>query len=133
MTRLFPAALLAFAFISSAARAADEQDPHLAVPGRLDLAPDAKEVKSGGKWTRPVGFTLAGAGLLMAGIGAYQGAHSKSLVDDANRRYRNNKGAYLQGDLATISSAKKAANTANVLFVVAAVLAAAGLTMSLAF
>src|SRR5258705_4127661 len=37
---------------------------------------DVKE----GKWTKPVGYTLAGAGLIALGIGVYQGQHSKSLI-----------------------------------------------------
>jgi len=109
------------------------QDLQLDVSGKTSLPPSAKVVKGGGRWTRPVGFTVAGVGALAAGIGAYEGMHSKSLVSDANSRYQTNHGAYQQSDLATISSAHSAASTANVLFVVGAVLVAAGLTMSFAF
>jgi len=85
------------------------------------------------KWTRPVGLTIAGAGLIAAGIGAYEGVHSRSLRNDANALYDSHQGVYLQSDVATIDSARSAAKTANVLFVVSAVVIAAGLTMAFAF
>jgi hypothetical protein len=85
-----------------------------------------------GKWTQPVGWTVAGAGLLIAGFGVYEGVHGKNLMNDANAKYAAQK-AYLQGDLATIDSAKSAAKTANILYVVGAVLLAAGLTTAIAF
>jgi hypothetical protein len=85
------------------------------------------------KWTRPAGLTIAAAGLVAAGIGVYEGVHSNNLRDDANRAYAAHPGAYFQGDVAAVDSAKSAATTANVLFIVSAVVIAAGLTMALAF
>ena len=67
------------------------------------------------------------------GLATYEGIHSKSLVNDANRSYDANQGAYRPGDLANINSAKSASNMANVLFIAGGVLAAAGLTMVFAF
>src|SRR5207302_8474046 len=40
------------------------------------------DVKEGG-WTKPVGYTLAGAAVLALGIGIFEGQHSKNLVSDA--------------------------------------------------
>jgi hypothetical protein len=86
-----------------------------------------------GKWTRPVGLAIAAAGLVAGGIGLYEGVHSKSLRDDANARYAQNNGVYLQSDVGTISSAKSAATTANILYAVSAVALAAGLVVAFAF
>jgi hypothetical protein len=85
------------------------------------------------RWTRPAGFTIAAAGLIVAGIAAYEGVHSKKLRDDANALYASHNGVYLQSDVATVDSARSAATAANVLFVVSAVVIAAGLTMAFAF
>jgi hypothetical protein len=85
-----------------------------------------------GKWARPVGLTVAGAGLVVAGFGVYQGLHAKSLMNDSNAKYASQH-AYLQSDLANIDSANSAAKTANILYVVGAVLFAAGLTTAIAF
>src|SRR3954451_4670911 len=61
---------------------------------------DVKE----GKWTRPVGYTIAGAGLVAVGIGIYQGQHSKSLISQAEANYNVN-GAYLSSDVSNLNSA----------------------------
>src|SRR5207302_45744 len=53
--------------------------------------------------------------------------------NDANALYDAHNGVYLQSDVATIDSARSAATAANVLFVVSAVVIAAGLTMAFAF
>ena len=66
-------------------------------------------------------------------MGLWQGSRSKGFVNDANAAYDHNGGAYQSGDLATLQSAKSAASTANALFVVGGLLAAAGLTMAFAF
>ena len=108
-------------------------DLQLGPGGKQDLATSvATSQLKQTSWTRPVGLTVAGVGVLAAAIGGYQGLHSKSLMDDANKKYAAQH-AYLQSDLASIDSAKSAASTANVLFIVGGVLLAAGLTMSFAF
>jgi hypothetical protein len=89
------------------------------------------EVQEGG-WKKPVGYSVAAAGLLAAGIGAYEGLHGKSLMNGANDRFRAQSG-YFQSDLATIDSARSAASTANILFAVGGVLMAAGLTTVFVF
>jgi hypothetical protein len=85
-----------------------------------------------GGWKKPVGWTVAGAGILAAGIGAYEGLHSKSLINSADAKYASQK-AYLKNDVATINSARNAATTANILFAVGGALVAAGLITVLAF
>jgi len=85
-----------------------------------------------GGWTRPVGYSVIAAGLVVAGIGIYEGSHAKSLMNASNARYSAQQG-YLQGDVAGVDSAKSAAKTANILYVVGAVLLAAGLTTAFAF
>jgi hypothetical protein len=87
---------------------------------------------SEGGWQKPVGYTVAAAGLVAIGIAAYEGTHAKSLMNDANAKYTAQQ-AYLQGDVATIDSSKSAAKTANLLYVVGAVLLAAGLTTVFVF
>jgi hypothetical protein len=108
-------------------------DLQMNASGKRDLAAsvntaDLKETK----WTKPVGYAVAGLGIVAGAIGVYEGLHSKSLTNDANARYTSQNG-YLQRDLSQIDSAKSAAGTANILFVVGAVLLASGLTMSFAF
>src|SRR3954468_3691349 len=89
------------------------------------------DVQEGG-WKKPVGYSMAAAGILAAGIGVYEGLHSKSLMNTANDNYKLN-GGYFQSDLATIDSAKSSATTANILFAVGGVLLAAGLTTAFVF
>ena len=100
--------------------------------GRPSVEPSLRP-KPGVRWTRPVGIAVAAAGAVALGLATYEGIHSKSLVNDANRSYDANQGAYRPGDLANINSAKSASNMANVLFIAGGVLAAAGLTMVFAF
>jgi hypothetical protein len=85
-----------------------------------------------GSWTKPVGYTVAGVGLVAVGIGIAEGLHGKSLMDSANANYAKNH-AYLQGDVATIDSGKSATKTGNILIIAGAVLAAAGLTTAFFF
>ena len=87
----------------------------------------------GGKWTRPVGFVLAGLGVAAAGFSGQQYLHSKSLVSDANGAYTANGGAYFPADTQKLSSAKSALNTSNIAGIAAAVLIVGGLTMAFAF
>ena len=95
---------------------------------RPDASVDVKE----GKWTRPVGYTLAGAGVLALGIGIYQGQHGKSLISQAESNYRAN-GAYLPSDVSNLNSARSAATIANVLLVSGALLVASGAVLTFAF
>jgi len=85
-----------------------------------------------GDWKKPAGWTVAGVGLVAAGIGVYEGLHSKSLINSANSNYKAQSG-YFQSDVATIDSARSAATTANILFAVGGVLVAAGLVTVFAF
>ena len=96
--------------------------------GRPDPSVDVKE----GKWTRPVGYTLAGAAVLALGIGIFEGQHGKNLVSDAESNYRKN-GVYLASDVSNLNSAKSAATVANVLIVTSAVLLATGGVLAFAF
>ncbi len=89
---------------------------------------DVKE----GKWTKPVGYTLAGAGLIALGIGIYQGQHSKSLIDGAESNYRTN-GVYLPSDISNLNSASTSATIGNVLLVSGAALLATGGVLAFAF
>ena len=90
-------------------------------------------LETGRRWTRPTGFAIAGLGAAAGLVGVWQGSRSKGFVNDANAAYDRNGGAYLAKDFVTLQSAKSAASTANALFVVGGLLAAAGLTMALAF
>ena len=90
-------------------------------------------LEAGRRWTRPTGFAVAGLGVAAGLVGVWQGSKSKGFVNDANAAFDRNGGAYLQSDFVTLQSAKSAASTANALFVVGGLLAAAGLTMALAF
>jgi hypothetical protein len=95
---------------------------------RPDPSVDVKE----GKWTRPVGYTLAGAGMVALGVGIYQGQHSKSLIDNAESNYRAN-GAYLPSDVSNLNSARSSATIANVLLISSALLIASGALLTFAF
>jgi hypothetical protein len=95
---------------------------------RPDASVDVKE----GKWTRPVGYTLAGAGLIALGVGIYQGQHSKSLIDGAQSNFRTN-GAYLPSDVSNLNSAHSAATLGNVLLISGALLVASGAVLAFAF
>jgi len=95
---------------------------------RPDASVDVKE----GKWTRPVGYTIAGAGLVAVGIGIYQGQHSKSLISQAEANYNVN-GAYLSSDVSNLNSAHSAATIANVLLISGALLLATGSVLAFAF
>jgi len=90
------------------------------------------DVKEGG-WTKPVGYSVAAAGLIAAGIGVYQGIHARSLINESNDRFVAQGNRYTQADLATIDSANSAARNANILYVVGGVLLAAGLVTTFAF
>jgi len=95
---------------------------------RPDASVDVKE----GKWTRPVGYTLAAAGVIALGVGIYQGQHSKNLINDAESNFRTN-GAYLPSDVSNLNSAHSAATIGNVLLISGALLAASGAVLAFAF
>jgi len=95
---------------------------------RPDASVDVKE----GKWTRPVGYTLAAAGAVALGVGIYQGQHSKSLINQAESNYHQN-GAYLPADISNLNSASSAATLGNVLLVSGALLLATGGVLAFAF
>lgn len=101
--------------------------------GNRKVPPSVRPKVAEGKWTKPVGYVVAGLGVVAAGVGGLQGMQSKSLVDEANAAYDKNGGAFLQGDLTKISDAKTKASTANILFITGAVLVTVGLTMAFAF
>jgi TolB-like protein len=85
-----------------------------------------------GRWTKPVGYTIAGVGLAAAGIGIAEALHGRSLNNQANSDFARNH-VYLQSDVATLDSAHGATTTANLLFAAGAVLCAAGLTTAFFF
>ena len=87
----------------------------------------------GGKWTRPVGYVVAGLGVAAAGFGGYEYVHGKSLSDQANSRYVANQGAYHQGDLSTVQSAHSAKTLETVGLVAGGILVVAGLALAFAF
>jgi len=74
---------------------------------RGERPPASVDVREG-KWTKPVGYTLAGAGIIALGVGIFQGQHSKSLINQAESNYRAN-GAYLPADVSNLNSASSAA------------------------
>src|SRR4051812_32518947 len=88
---------------------------------RPEPSVDVKE----GNWKKPVGYTLAAAGVVALGIGIFEGQHSKSLISDAESNSRNN-GVSLSSDVANLNSAKTAATIGNVLLVSGVALLAAG-------
>jgi hypothetical protein len=94
--------------------------------------PEASVDVKEGKWTRPVGYTLAAAGLIALGVGIYEGQHSKSLINQAESNFRTN-GAYLPSDVSNLNSAHSAATVGNVLLVGGALLVASGALLTFAF
>jgi hypothetical protein len=95
--------------------------------------PDASVEFHEGKWTRPVGYTVAGVGLVAAGVGVVEGLHGKSLRDQAQKNYAANGNTYLASDVSTLNSAHSAANLGNVLTIAGAVLVVAGAVLVFAF
>jgi hypothetical protein len=87
----------------------------------------------GGKWTKPVGYVLAGLGVAAVGFGGYEYMHATSLVNDANTAYDANGGFLKQGDLDKVSQAKSANSTSKIAFAVGAGLVAVGAVMLFAF
>jgi hypothetical protein len=86
-----------------------------------------------GKWTRPVGYTVAGVGVAAVGIGIFEGFHGKSLRDQAQANYAANGNTYLASDVSKLNSAHSAATIGNVLTIAGAVLVVAGAAVAFAF
>lgn len=109
------------------------QDLQLGAGGKPELAASVPTAQlKTGKWTKPVGLTVAGVGVVLAAVGVFQGLHSKSLVDQAQKNYATN-GAYLASDLTTLDSAHSAATLGNVLTIGGAVLLISGAVLTFAF
>ena len=90
------------------------------------------DVQEGG-WQKPVGWTMLGAGVLVAAFGGYELAHGNSQVSGANDAATKRGGAYTQAELGTLSSAHTAQSTGVGLLIGAGVLLAAGSTLLFAF
>jgi len=90
------------------------------------------DVAEGG-WKKPVGLTVAGAGVVAIAVGLFQGLHSKSLVDQAAKNYAANGSTYLPSDVSNLQSAHSAATLGNVLLIGGTVLAATGAVLTFAF
>jgi len=98
---------------------------------RGERPPASVDVREG-KWTKPVGYTLAGAGIIALGSGSSRASTAKSLINQAESNYRAN-GAYLPADVSNLNSASSAATIGNVLLVSGAVLLASGSVLTFAF
>ena len=88
---------------------------------------------SDGSWTKPVGFTVAGAGVVAAIIGGYELSHGRSQVTSADTAAGARGGVYTTSELSTLSSAHSAQRTGAALLIVSGVLIAAGATLAFAF
>ena len=95
--------------------------------------PDASVDVAEGSWTKPTGYTVAGVGLVAAGVGVFEGLHGKSLRDQAQSNYVKNGNTYVAADVSTLNSAHSAANLGNVLTIAGAVLVVAGAVLVFAF
>ena len=139
-SRLVPVLREKMSGIAMSVRLNRDGTPLMLTPGEAETyrpAPLIATVKDrsapGSNWHQPAGFAVAGAGgaLLIAGI--IEGLHSKSLLSDARTAYNSNGGAYRPADLDGLNSGNSAAHTANILYLAGALVAAAGLTLALAF
>ena len=88
---------------------------------------------SDGGWTKPVGFTVAGAGVVAAIIGGYELSHGRSQVSSADSAANARGGVYTTSELGTLSSAHSAQRTGAALLIVSGVLIAAGATLAFVF
>jgi PEGA domain len=88
---------------------------------------------SEGDWKKPVGYSVAGAGLVAAAIGGYELFHGRSQVSNADSAATARGGAYTTAELSTLSSAHSAQRTGAALLIVSGVLIAAGATLAFAF
>jgi hypothetical protein len=95
--------------------------------------PDASvDVREGG-WTRPAGYTAAAVGIALVAVGVYEGLHSSSLLDQAQKNYVANGNTYLASDVATLNSAHSAATLGTALTWAGAALVASGAALVFAF
>ena len=94
--------------------------------------PRSAELEQGG-WKKPVGFTVAGAGVVAAIIGGYELSHGRSQVSTADTAAGARGGVYTTSELSTLSSAHSAQRTGAALLIVSGVLIAAGATLAFAF
>jgi hypothetical protein len=85
------------------------------------------------KWAKPVGYTAAALGAAALIGGVVQGLRASSMISSAESAYEANGGAYRPANAAELASGNSAAKSANLLFGVGGVLAAAGLVVALAF
>jgi hypothetical protein len=110
------------------------QDLQMNASGKRDLAASipTSELKQT-KWTKAVGWSALGAGVLVGAIGVYQGLHSNSMVNQAQRNYSANGGTYLPSDVSTLQSAHTAATLGNVLTIGGALLVVSGAVLTFAF
>jgi hypothetical protein len=110
------------------------QDLQMNASGKRDLAASVNtaELKQT-KWTKPLGWTVIGAGVLAGAIGIYQGLHGNSLVNQAQRNYSANGGTYLPSDVSTLQSAHTAATLGNVLTIGGTLLVVSGAVLTFAF
>jgi hypothetical protein len=88
---------------------------------------------SEGDWKKPVGYTVAGAGVVAAVIGGYELLHGRSQVSSADSAATARGGAYTTAELSTLSSAHSAQRAGAALLIVSGVLIAAGATLAFAF
>ncbi len=86
-----------------------------------------------GGWKKPVGYTVAGAGVVAAAIGAYELFHGRSQVSTADSAATARGGAYTTAELNTLSSVHTAQRTGAALLIVSGVLIAAGASLAFAF
>ncbi|HTO99388.1 MAG TPA: hypothetical protein VMK66_20210 [Myxococcales bacterium] len=90
------------------------------------------DVSEGG-WKRPAGYTAAALGAVLVAVGVYEGLHSKSLVDQAEKNYAANGNTYLASDVANLNSAHSAATLGTALTWSGVALIAAGGVLVFAF
>ncbi len=88
---------------------------------------------SEGSWKKPVGYTVAAAGILAAGFGAYELVHGRSQTNSADTAATSRGGAYTEAELGTLNSGRTAQRTGVALLVVSGVLLAAGASLAFAF
>jgi hypothetical protein len=95
--------------------------------------PEASVEFSEGGWKKPVGYTVAGVGVIAAGIGAFELMHGRSQVSNADTAATARGGVYTTSELSTLSSAHSAQRTGAVLLAGGAVLLVTGAVLAFAF
>jgi len=137
--RLFPVLREKSVGIALTVRASSDGVPQLATLAELDHPPvpvlavsSSSEPSRRIGWNKPAGFGVAGAGAVLLAVGIVEGVHAKSLLNSAQSSYEA-QGAWASSELPTLRSGNSAAHTANVLFIVGSIAAAAGLAFALTF